>query len=158
MKVEMFGTQKSAMLFLFSNFDFFVNLQGRFGRFTNLPLSCKSNNRKVDFEGSPWTFGTDLIIDGLRYNRQEYFSIFCFSIIQGVAAIVLFLCLNIFHVWGMILQWAPCRNQTPSGYNWKIVESDVKPEQTNNNIFPEENFHTNNISWNTSKSYLDPLG
>ena len=26
--------------------------------------------------------------------------------------------------------WAPCRNQTPSWYDWKIVESDVKPEQT----------------------------
>ena len=26
--------------------------------------------------------------------------------------------------------WAPCRNQTPSWYNWKIVESDVTPEQT----------------------------
>ena len=27
--------------------------------------------------------------------------------------------------------WAPCRNQTPSWYDWKIVESNVKPEQTN---------------------------
>ena len=26
--------------------------------------------------------------------------------------------------------WAPCRNQTLSWYDWKIVESDVKPEQT----------------------------
>ena len=26
--------------------------------------------------------------------------------------------------------WAPCRNQTPTWYDWKIVESDVKPEQT----------------------------
>ena len=26
--------------------------------------------------------------------------------------------------------WAPCRNQTPSWYDWKIVESDVKPKQT----------------------------
>ena len=26
--------------------------------------------------------------------------------------------------------WAPCRNQTPSWYDWKIVESTVKPEQT----------------------------
>ena len=26
--------------------------------------------------------------------------------------------------------WAPCRNQIPSWYDWKIVESDVKPEQT----------------------------
>ena len=25
--------------------------------------------------------------------------------------------------------WAPCRNQTPSWYDWKIVESDVKPKQ-----------------------------
>ena len=42
-------------------------------------------------------------------------------------------------VWGMILQWgstiksehwAPCCIQTPSWYDWKIVESDVKPEQT----------------------------
>ena len=27
--------------------------------------------------------------------------------------------------------WAPCRNQTRSWYDWKIVESDVKLEQTN---------------------------
>ena len=27
--------------------------------------------------------------------------------------------------------WAPCHHQTPSWYYWKIVESDVKPEQTN---------------------------
>ena len=40
-------------------------------------------------------------------------------------------------VWDMILRqhyksehWAPCRNQTPSWYDWKIVESDVKPEYT----------------------------
>ena len=26
--------------------------------------------------------------------------------------------------------WAPCRNQTPSWLDWKIVESDSKPEQT----------------------------
>ena len=26
--------------------------------------------------------------------------------------------------------WAPCCNQTPSWYDWKIVESDVKPEYT----------------------------
>ena len=26
--------------------------------------------------------------------------------------------------------WAPCRNQTPSWYDWKIVENDVKPEYT----------------------------
>ena len=26
--------------------------------------------------------------------------------------------------------WALCHNQTPSWYDWKIVESDVKPEQT----------------------------
>ena len=26
--------------------------------------------------------------------------------------------------------WAPCRNQTLSWYDWKIVESDVKPEYT----------------------------
>ena len=26
--------------------------------------------------------------------------------------------------------WAPCLNQTPSWYDWKIVESDVKPEYT----------------------------
>ena len=26
--------------------------------------------------------------------------------------------------------WAPCRNQTPSWYDWKNVESVVKPEQT----------------------------
>ena len=26
--------------------------------------------------------------------------------------------------------WAPCRNQTQSWYDWKIVESDVEPEQT----------------------------
>ena len=26
--------------------------------------------------------------------------------------------------------WAPCSNQTLSWYDWKIVESDVKPEQT----------------------------
>ena len=26
--------------------------------------------------------------------------------------------------------WAPCRNQTPSWYDWKIVESDFKPQQT----------------------------
>ena len=26
--------------------------------------------------------------------------------------------------------WAPCRNQTLLWYDWKIVESDVKPEQT----------------------------
>ena len=28
--------------------------------------------------------------------------------------------------------WAPCRNQIPSWYDRKIVESDIKPEQTNN--------------------------
>ena len=27
-------------------------------------------------------------------------------------------------------RWASCRNQTPSWYDWKIVERDVKPEQT----------------------------
>ena len=27
-------------------------------------------------------------------------------------------------------RWASCRNQTPSWFDWKIVESDVKPEQT----------------------------
>ena len=26
--------------------------------------------------------------------------------------------------------WAPYRNQTPSWYDWKIVESNVKPKQT----------------------------
>ena len=26
--------------------------------------------------------------------------------------------------------WAPCHNQTPLLYDWKIVESDVKPKQT----------------------------
>ena len=39
-------------------------------------------------------------------------------------------------VWGVIFQWgstlksehwAPCHIQTPSRYDWKIVESDVKP-------------------------------
>ena len=30
--------------------------------------------------------------------------------------------------------WAPCRNQTPSWYDWKIVESDVKPEYTHTYI------------------------
>ena len=39
MKVEMFGTQKSTMPLSFSNFDFFADLQGRFGRFANLLLS-----------------------------------------------------------------------------------------------------------------------
>ena len=28
-------------------------------------------------------------------------------------------------------RWAPCGNQTPSQYDWKIVESDIKSEQTN---------------------------
>ena len=34
--------------------------------------------------------------------------------------------------------WAPCHNQTPSWYDWKIVESDVKPEytHTHTHIFP----------------------
>ena len=31
-----------------------------------------------------------------------------------------------------IEHWAPCRNQTLSWYDWKIVESDVKPEYTHN--------------------------
>ena len=34
--------------------------------------------------------------------------------------------------------WAPCHIQTPSQYDWKIVESDVKPKsnkQTNNSKF-----------------------
>ena len=26
--------------------------------------------------------------------------------------------------------WAPCRNQTPLWYGWKIVEGNIKPEQT----------------------------
>ena len=33
--------------------------------------------------------------------------------------------------------WASCHNQTSSWYDWKIVESDVKPEQTNIILFAE---------------------
>ena len=39
--------------------------------------------------------------------------------------------------------WAPCRNQTPSWYDWKIVESDVKPEYT----------HTHTL-WRCYKLYI----
>ena len=31
--------------------------------------------------------------------------------------------------------WARCRNQTPPWYDWKIVESDAKPEQTKKQTF-----------------------
>ena len=31
--------------------------------------------------------------------------------------------------------WAPCRNQTLSWYDWKVVESEVKPEQTTTTTF-----------------------
>ena len=31
--------------------------------------------------------------------------------------------------WYSSEHWASCRNQTPSWYDWKIVESDVKPEE-----------------------------
>ena len=37
--------------------------------------------------------------------------------------------------------WAPCRNQTPSWYDWKIVESDVKPEYTHTRMPSEHVFH-----------------
>ena len=41
--------------------------------------------------------------------------------------------------------WAPCRNQTPSWYDWKIVESDVKPEYTHTHTHtPKQNA----ILWN----------
>ena len=38
LKIEMFSTQKSAMTLLFIDFDFFPDLQGRFGWFVNLLL------------------------------------------------------------------------------------------------------------------------
>ena len=38
LNVEMFSTQKSAMPLSFSDFDFFADLQDRFGRFANLAL------------------------------------------------------------------------------------------------------------------------
>ena len=38
-EVEMFDIQKWALPLLFSDFKFFANLQGRFGRFANLALS-----------------------------------------------------------------------------------------------------------------------
>ena len=42
--------------------------------------------------------------------------------------------------------WAPCRNHTPSWYDWKIVESDVKPEFTHT--------HTHiNICWVPRKMF-----
>ena len=40
--------------------------------------------------------------------------------------------------------WASCRNQTPSWYDWKIVESDVKPEYT----------HTHTLHLGTSWTFL----
>ena len=41
MKVEMFSTQKGAMPLSFSDFDFFADLQGGFGRFANLALCVR---------------------------------------------------------------------------------------------------------------------
>ena len=38
MKVKMLDVQKCTLPLLFSDFDFFANLQGRFIRFTNLAL------------------------------------------------------------------------------------------------------------------------
>ena len=44
-KVEMFDIQKCALPLLFIDFDFFANLQGRFGRFTNLALYFHTDAR-----------------------------------------------------------------------------------------------------------------
>ena len=38
----------------------------------------------------------------------------------------------------IIEYWAPYLNQTPSWYDWKVVESDVKTEQTTTKIFAEK--------------------
>ena len=48
--VEMFDIQKCALPLLFGDFDFFANLQGRFGRFVNLALWClKMANQRILF-------------------------------------------------------------------------------------------------------------
>ena len=46
--------------------------------------------------------------------------------------------------------WAPCRNQTPSWYDWKLVESDVKPEHTTTTFllwFVSSVLYRTNVSW-----------
>ena len=43
-KVEMFDIQKCALPLLFSDFDFFANLQGRFFRFVSLALFIFRHN------------------------------------------------------------------------------------------------------------------
>ena len=49
--------------------------------------------------------------------------------------------------------WAPCRNQTPSWYDWNFVESDIKPKQMaflltnsflNAKMYQRQNWHEHN--------------
>ena len=40
--------------------------------------------------------------------------------------------------------WAPCHIQTPSRYDWKIVESDVKPKSNKQRRSDQSEWHTEN--------------